>query len=55
MGNHGPSDDIEEKEHFQRIVNAFRYYRWEQKFYRAIKLDGRYPIFGSQGLIRCND
>ncbi|KAK4029622.1 hypothetical protein OUZ56_022594 [Daphnia magna] len=27
MGNNGPADDVEEKEHFQRIVNAFRYYR----------------------------
>lgn len=32
MGNNGPADDVEEKEHFQRIVNAFRYYRLEQPF-----------------------
>lgn len=32
MGNNGPADDVEEKEHFQRIVNAFRYYRFGQPF-----------------------
>jgi carnosine N-methyltransferase len=30
MGNNGPTDDVEEKEHFQRIVNAFRYYRFDR-------------------------
>lgn len=28
MGNNGPAGDVEEREHFQRIVNAFRYYRF---------------------------
>ena len=32
MGNNGPAEDVEEKEHFQRIVNAFRYYRFNRPF-----------------------
>lgn len=36
MGNNRPSDDVDEKEHFQRIVNAFRYYRYKSKLFNFI-------------------
>lgn len=57
MGNNGPAEDVEEKEHFQRIVNAFRYYRFNRPFrFECVWFFSRLTwfFFFILDLFRCN-